>query len=127
SQMPVDVIEEVNCSERFLTYSCPLGVEKMTRSISVNNRLVHLGAHPVGVNVDYIKELYHRADTQNSIKEMRNQFGEKKIILSVERLAYVKGPLEKILAFKDFLDQHPEYHGKVELINICTPPSKGMK
>lgn len=127
SQMPVDVTEEINCSERFLTYSCPLGIEKMTRSISVNNRQVRLGAHPVGVNVEYIKELYSRADTQNLVKEMRNQFGEKKIVLSVERLDYVKGPLEKILAFKDFLDQYPEFHGKVELINICTPPSKGMK
>ena len=127
SQMPVDVTEEINCTERFLTYSCPLGVEKMTRSINVSNRQVRLGAHPVGVNVDYIKELHSRPDTQNFIKEMRDQFGEKKIILSVERLDYVKGPLEKILAFKDFLDQHPEYHGKVELINICTPPSKGMK
>lgn len=127
SQMPIDVTEEVNCSERFLTYSCPLGVEKMTRSINVNNRKVRLGAHPVGVNVEYIKELYARTDTQELVKEMRNQFGKKKIVLSVERLDYVKGPLEKILAFKDFLDQYPEFHGKVELINICTPPSKGMK
>ncbi|MEO9023211.1 MAG: HAD-IIB family hydrolase, partial [Ginsengibacter sp.] len=127
SQMPVDVTEEINCSERFLTYSCPLGVEKMTRSIRVNNRQVKFGAHPVGVNVEYIEELHSRPDTQNFIREMRSQFGEKKIILSVERLDYVKGPLEKIMAFKDFLDQYPEFHGKVELINICTPPSKGMK
>ena len=45
----------------------------------------------------------------------------------MERLDYVKGPLEKIHAFQDFLEQHPEFHGKVELINICTPPAKGMK
>src|SRR5690606_30123912 len=47
-------------------------------------------------------------------------------ILSVERLDYVKGPLEKIQAFGAFLDEYPEFREKVELINICTPPSKGM-
>ncbi|HEY8657927.1 MAG TPA: glucosylglycerol-phosphate synthase [Hanamia sp.] len=127
SQIPVNVTEEINCTERFLTYSCPLGVEKMTRSMNVGGRQIKLGAHPVGVNVDYIKELYHRLETQDSIEKMRTRFGKTKIILSVERLDYVKGPLEKILAFKEFLDQYPEFHGKVELINICTPPSKGMK
>ena len=58
---------------------------------------------------------------------LRNRTKGKRIVLSVERLDYVKGPLEKIEAFGQFLDEHPEYHGKLELINICTPPSKGMK
>lgn len=127
SQMPVNVIEEINCTERFLTYSCPLGVEKMTRIIEAGGRQIKLGAHPVGVNVDYIKELYSRPETQESIEMIRSQLGKKKIILSVERLDYVKGPLEKIFAFQEFLEQYPEFHGKVELINICNPPAKGMK
>jgi trehalose-6-phosphate synthase len=49
------------------------------------------------------------------------------MILSVERLDYVKGPLEKVLAFEQFLKDYPEFHGKVELVNICTPPAQGMK
>lgn len=58
---------------------------------------------------------------------MKKQIGEKKVILSVERLDYVKGPLEKVLAFEQFLKDYPEFHGKVELVQICTPPAKGMK
>lgn len=127
SQMPVTVTEEINCTERFLTYSCPLGIEKMTRSIIAGDRQVKLGAHPVGVNADYIEELFNQPQTQQLAKEIRNRIGDKKIILSVERLDYVKGPLEKINAFQEFLEQYPEFHGKVELVNICTPPSKGMK
>lgn len=127
SQIPITVEEEVNCTDRFLTYSCPLGVEKMTRSIRIGERQVKFGAHPVGVNVDYIKELYARSETKESIKKIRERLGQKKIILSVERLDYVKGPLEKIQAFGEFLEQYPEFHGKIELVNICTPPAKGMK
>ena len=127
SQMPVNVLEEINCTERFLTYSCPLGVETMTRRFEVAGREIKIGAHPVGVNVDYIKDIYAGAETQSSMEEIRHKLGDKKVILSVERLDYVKGPLEKIHAFGEFLEQYPEFHGKVELINICTPPAKGMK
>ncbi|WP_211227060.1 glucosylglycerol-phosphate synthase [Terrimonas ferruginea] len=127
SQLPVKVLEEMNCTERFLSYSCPLGVEKMTRSIEAGGRTVRLGAHPVGVNVEYITELCEKPSVLQQVDTMRRELGDKQIILSVERLDYVKGPLEKIYAFQEFLEQYPEFHGKVELINICTPPAQGMK
>lgn len=128
SILPVEVLEEQNCTERFLTYSCPLGVEKMPRLIAAGNREVRLGAHPIGVNTSYIRELHERPQTRLLVEQLRKQVGDnKKIVLSVERLDYVKGPLEKIYAFEEFLEQYPEFHGKVELINICTPPARGMK
>ncbi|MBC6492764.1 glucosylglycerol-phosphate synthase [Flavihumibacter stibioxidans] len=128
SILPATVLEEQNCTERFLSYSCPLGVEKMPRLIEAGSRQVRLGAHPIGVHTAYIKELYEKETTTELVKKLRNQLGkDKKIVLSVERLDYVKGPLEKIYAFQEFLEQYPEFHGKVELINICTPPAKGMK
>ncbi|MBL7738388.1 MAG: glucosylglycerol-phosphate synthase [Chitinophagaceae bacterium] len=127
SHMPVVVREESGCTDRFLTYSCPLGVESMTRAIEAGGRTVKLGAHPVGVNVDYIEELFSRSATVDAVKNIQGQLADKKVILSVERLDYVKGPLEKIYAFQEFLEEHPEFHGSAELINICTPPAKGMK
>lgn len=127
SQLPVKIVEEINCTERFLSYSCPLGVEKMARKIEAGGRTVTIGAHPVGVNVDHIKEIYERNITQNAISKLNSQLKDKQVILSLERLDYVKGPLEKIFAFQEFLEEHPEFHGKVELINICTPPAQGMK
>lgn len=127
SHMPVQVHEEVSCSDRFLTYSCPLGVDRMTREIGVGERRIRLGAHPVGVHAAYIHEIFDRPSTRDAITRIRESVDGKKVILSVERLDYVKGPLEKIHAFQEFLEQYPEFHGKVELVNICTPPAKGMK
>lgn len=99
----------------------------MTREIDTGRRRVRLGANPVGVHVDYIKELMQKEETQQMISELKKSTSGKKTIISIERLDYVKGPLEKIRAFGQFLDEHPALHGKVELINICTPPAKGMK
>ena len=127
SHTPVNVLRRVNAAKQFLTYSCALGIDKMTKLIEVGDRTIRLGAQPVGVNMQNIQRILDQPDTQSRIDVLRKRTHGKQIILSVERLDYVKGPLEKIEAFGEFLDEHPEYHGKVELINICTPPSQGMK
>lgn len=127
SHTPIKVLSEVKCAPKFLTYSCALGVEKMVKEIDTGHRKVRMGAHPVGVNVENIKKLFADKEVQDDLKELTEQTRGKKIILSIERLDYVKGPLEKVRAFRSFLENYPEFHGKVELINICTPPAKGMK
>jgi len=127
SLFPVKVLRKENCAPRFLTFSTALGVPSMTTLVDTGHRQVRLGANPVGVNVKYIRELMQRPEVLEKAAAMKDDLGVKKIILSVERLDYVKGPLEKVLAFGQFLDEYPEFHGKVELVNICTPPASGMK
>jgi glucosylglycerol-phosphate synthase len=126
SLFPVKIIETVKCAPRFLTYGAAIGVDTMTTEIDTGHRKVKLGANPVGINIGYIREILGNVDVQQDISQMKDQNKGKKILLSVERLDYVKGPLEKVLAFEQFLNDYPEFHGKVELINICTPPSSGM-
>ena len=127
SHAPVNVLKRINAAKQFLTYSCALGIDQMTKEIEVGNRVIRLGAQPVGINNDNIKRIYGLKKTKQRITALQKRTGDKQIVLSVERLDYVKGPLEKIQAFGELLQEHPELHGKIELINICTPPSQGMK
>ncbi len=127
SHAPVQVLKRVNAAQQFLTYSCALGIDQMTKEIEVGDRRIRLGAQPVGVNNENIKRIYGLKKTQQRITALKKRKSGKQIVLSVERLDYVKGPLEKIQAFGELLKEHPELHGKVELVNICTPPSQGMK
>lgn len=127
SHAPAITRKEQNCGGRFLTFSSALGVESMPTELEVNGRTVRLGAHPVGVNVSYIKELFQQPQVAREIEELKEHTRDKKIILSIERLDYVKGPLEKLKAFNQFLQDYPEFHGRVELIYICTPPAAGMR
>src|SRR5690606_710773 len=127
SHAPTKVLSRVNAAKQFLTYSCALGIDQMTKQIRVGDNTIRLGAQPVGVNMDNIRRICESAETKERTETLRQQTAGKRIVLSVERLDYVKGPLEKIQAFGEFLDEHPEYHGTLELINICTPPSQGMK
>lgn len=128
SHTPIKVVDKIDVANRFLTYSCALGVDQMTKVIEVDGRQIRLGAQPVGVNCDHIKQILANEsvkDRLNTLKDTKNSAGITRII-SIERLDYVKGPLEKIQAFGEFLEEYPEFRGKVELVNICTPPSQGM-
>ncbi|MEP6845522.1 MAG: glucosylglycerol-phosphate synthase [Panacibacter sp.] len=127
SLFPIKVLERVNCAPRYLTYSTALGVPSMATTIDTGQRIIKLGANPVGINVKYIQELMQQQSMVDKVAKMKKQLKGKKLILSVERLDYVKGPLEKVMAFENFLDDYPEFHGKLELVNICTPPAQGMK
>lgn len=127
SLFPVEIFEKINCAPRFMTYSTAMGVHRTTTVIGMDQRTIGLGAVPVGINVRYIQDLFRDGTMLEKVNKLKRQLNGKKMILSAERLDYVKGPLEKILAFEQFLDEYPEYHGKIELVNICTPPAKGMK
>ena len=127
SLFPSTILEKINCAPKFLTYSAAIGVSQMTTALDTGRRIVKLGTNPVGIDIKYIHELFSDGTALNKIKEMREQLGGKKMILSAERLDYVKGPLEKLLAFETFLEDYPEYHNKIELVNICTPAAEGMK
>ena len=44
----------------------------------------------------------------------------------MERLDYVKGPLNKLEAYERLLDTKPELRGRIVLVLVTTPPASGM-
>lgn len=127
SHAAVEVRERTACAPRYRTYGCSLGVDSMASVIRVGERDVSLGAHPVGIDVELIHSILERDDVRERMREIRRDLDGRRCILSIERLDYVKGPLEKLQAFEKLLEEHPELHGEVTLLTVCTPPAPGMK
>lgn len=124
---PMEVVRRVPCVPRFLSFGCALGIDEVTRELRVADRTVRLGAHPVGINVKAIAEILERAEVQAMKERIREEVAGRTAIVSIERLDYVKGPLEKLMAFELLLEEHPELHGEIVLLTVCTPPAPGMK
>ncbi|WP_409268626.1 glucosylglycerol-phosphate synthase [Massilia sp. BHUDP2] len=124
---PVEVAGSVPCAPRFLTYGCALGVDRMMTAIEVGGRRVALGAHPVGTDVKLIRRLADSSEVQRQLAELDGLLEGRTGIVSIERLDYVKGSLEKLQAFERMLERHPELLGKVTLLNIVTPAASGME
>lgn len=124
---PVEVAGSLPCAPRFLTYGCALGVDRMMTAIEVGGRHVALGAHPVGTDVTLIRRLAASDEVQRQLAELDGLLAGRTGIVSIERLDYVKGSLEKLQAFERMLEEHPELLGKVTLLNIVTPAASGME
>ena len=124
---PVDVLGTAPCAPRFLTYGCALGVDRSTTAIEAGGRRIGLGAHPVGTDVALITSLVATPPVARQAEAIRAYLGGATGIVSIERLDYVKGTLEKLQAFERLLERHPEHIGKATLLNIITPAAPGME
>jgi trehalose 6-phosphate synthase/phosphatase len=98
-----------------------VGYENEAGDITVDNRKVHTGVFPIGI--DYQK--YAKGNKKFKVKQKLASippFGKnKKIILSCDRADYSKGIPEKLDAFEYFLENNPEFHTKVILLLTVSP------
>lgn len=98
-----------------------LGLEQDFGSIVVGERPVKVDTFPLGVDVDRFSTAHEIDEVQSSLVELKKQAGDRKVILSVDRLDFTKGILERLEAFALFLDEHPEWQGQVSMVYICVP------
>lgn len=124
--VPIEIVERKGCAPRFLSYGCAVGLETMSTQIEVHGRRIGLGAHPVGLDLERVRQALAHAKTAGRRQAIRNEFAGKQLVLSVERLDYTKGTLEKVRAFGDLLERAPELRGKVSLVVVCVPAAKEM-
>jgi glucosylglycerol-phosphate synthase len=124
---PLEVLGSVACAPRFLTYGCALGIDTVTTAIEVGGRRIGLGTHPVGTDVGLIEQLANAPDVLSKTRNIADSLNGVTGVISIERLDYVKGSLEKLEAFERLLEEYPEYLGKVTLINVITPAAPGME
>ncbi len=127
SNVSTQVLKTEFCAPTYLTHGCALGVEEMTRKIQTPYGIVRVGAHPVGIDNANIKAIANAPETHKLRDSLLAEAQGRKLVLSVERLDYVKGPIEKMLAYEKFLETHPEWHDKVVMLNIVTPAAPGME
>ena len=123
---PIDTITRENCAPRFLTYGCAVGLDRMTTRIRAGNHSIGLGAHPVGADLQRIDQALADEGVNARAAQLAEEFAGRKMVLSIERLDYTKGTIEKLLAFELLLEQQPQLHGKVSLLMVCVPAASGM-
>ncbi len=105
----------LRCVMRILGYEHTLG------QIAVNDRLVQCDTFPMGI--DY--QRYHAAAESPEIRwearTLRNTFLGQKLIVSVDRLDYTKGVLNRLQGFERFLQKAPEWCRRVVLVLVLVP------
>lgn len=123
---PLKTPERQSCAPRFITYGCAVGLERMTTALDTGTRQVKLGAHPVGLDIDRVRNALEAPKIKELMGQLREEMKGVKLILAVERLDYTKGILEKLNAYERLLDDNPELLGKVTLVTVCVPAAREM-
>ncbi|MGI4727679.1 MAG: bifunctional alpha,alpha-trehalose-phosphate synthase (UDP-forming)/trehalose-phosphatase [Janthinobacterium lividum] len=98
-----------------------LHVNLSSNIISLPNRLVVAEAFPMGIDEQKYASLVQSEAVQKEIIHLKESFNGIKTVLSVDRLDYSKGILQRLQAFEELLRTKPEYLEKVVLYMIVVP------
>ena len=98
--------------------------------VSLGNREVVVNTFPMGIDYDKFNTAAtsHLAMKQSEKSDLKKQLelhkkgaDKGKLILSIDRLDYTKGVINRIKAFELFLTKYPEYLEKVRLVMLTVP------
>ena len=102
------------------------GYENSLNFINYQNRIVKVDSFPLGIDFDRFNNSSELAETKQEIKKIKEKVGKYKTIVSVDRLDYSKGILERLKAYYAFLEDNPEYWEKVIMILLAVPSRTGV-
>ena len=100
-----------------------LGATRARGGYEIDGRFVRLGAFPVSIETKAYKRLARTSGRSTLVSLVRESLGGSKLVLGVDRLDYSKGIPERIKGFERFLENNPEWHGRVTLLQL-TPKSR---
>ena len=97
--------------------------------ISYEGREVTVNTFPMGIDFKKFETAAHKnlSSESSESSELKRQIeahkteSQGKLILSIDRLDYTKGVVNRLRAFELFLDQNPNYHEKVRLVMLAVP------
>jgi trehalose 6-phosphate synthase/phosphatase len=98
-----------------------LGLEQEFGQVAVGGRLVKVDAFPLGVDMQRFADALADPGIEARRAELAEETLGQKVILSVDRLDFTKGILERLNAYEGFLERYSQWRGKVKLIAVCVP------
>ncbi len=98
-----------------------LGIENYMGKIQFPDRITKVNTYPMGIEF----EKFHNMDVSpfDSEKPAKDK---PRIVLSVDRLDYTKGIINRLQGFEMFLKKNPDWHGKVFMNMILVPSRTGV-
>lgn len=76
---------------------------------------------PISIDFDFFYEKANQKQTLEKAKEIEKKYKNQFIILSVDRLDYIKGLRHRQQAINKFFERYPDYQEKVIFIQIVSP------
>lgn len=91
---------------------------------TIGSRRVRICAFPIGIDYDDFTAAAASEVADQACRLLTESVGTKHTIIGVDRLDYSKGLDERFRGYRRFLEENPDTHGNIVLLQIA-PPSRG--
>jgi trehalose 6-phosphate synthase/phosphatase len=98
-----------------------LPVHAAANVITENDRPVVVESFPMGIDFEKFEEMTQHKDVLEQVEILKESFQNVSMILSIDRLDYSKGILQRLYAIDLLFKKNPEYLEKVVLYMIVVP------
>ncbi len=98
-----------------------LPVTSSANVITCGDRSIVVESFPMGIDDKKYASLPLEKEVIEQVAVIKETFNGLKLIISIDRLDYSKGILQRLQAFEQLLQLHPEYCGKITLHMIVVP------
>jgi trehalose 6-phosphate synthase/phosphatase len=104
-----------------------LGYDNQMGEIQLDDRIVKVETFQMGIDYANYENLALSDKTNIECNSFKQSFKNQKIILSIDRLDYTKGILNRLRGYQLFLEKNPEWHGKVTMLAVTVPSRIGVE
>lgn len=106
----------------FLSAASRLSSSNLSDNVlNYKNRQIVVEAFPMGIDSESFDALTRTDKVTKYVSSFKNSLKNLKTILTIDRLDYSKGILQRLQTFELLLEQHPDYIGKLALYMIVVP------
>src|SRR5690554_3187404 len=113
-----------------------LGYDININEINLPRRIVKVDNFPMGIDYDKFHEaaldsqkrsVREKSEVRKELERYYLLYPETRFIISIDRLDYTKGLINRLEAFEYFLEEYPEYREKVTLVLLAVPSRIGVE
>jgi trehalose 6-phosphate synthase/phosphatase len=104
-----------------------LGYDHNMGEILAPSRVVKADTFPMGIDFEAFQSATISPEVQRERATLTEQLPPVKIVLSLDRLDYTKGIINRLQSFALFLEQYPEWRRRVILALMIVPSRTGVE
>lgn len=95
--------------------------------ILCGDREVSVQTFPIGIEPSEFHYRLEKSGVQDTLRKMRADLSDTKVILGVDRLDCIKGIPQKLHAFDRLLERYPNLIGEAVLLQVAIPSRDDLK
>src|SRR5947208_17114027 len=103
-----------------------LGIESEMTRIRRGGHSATIGVYPIGINASKFDEQLHTAEHEAQLARITRENQGKQLVLSVERMDYTKGILNRLDAIEMYLREH-EDREHIKFLFVSVPSREGVQ